>query len=110
MANLTSAGVTKLAAFPLGDRFQKDRQESVVDFTVVLAAQGDGADGSNIPASAFGMSVIREVTTITKSDNSIILVGAPKYDGSGILLKAAATNAPAQFTGTFNMRVKGRLV
>lgn len=110
MANLAASAVTKLASYPMGDRFQKDMQESQVDVSVVLLAQGDGTNGNDIPAAAFGMSVIREVCNITKSDNSIVLVGAPKYDGSGILLKAAATNAPAQFTGTFNMRVKGRLI
>lgn len=112
MANLTSSGVKLLTSenYPLGDRFQKSMHESQGDYQVVLVAQGDGADGSNIPASAFGMSVIREVSGVVKSDNSIQLVATPKYDGSGILLKAAGTNAPAQYTGTFNMRVKGQMV
>lgn len=107
MANLAASAVTVLASYPMGDRFGKDMQESQLDAVVILAAQGDGGAGSDIPAAAFGMSVIRDVCSIVKSDNSVILVGAPKADGSSILLKAAGTNAPAQYTGTFNMRVKG---
>lgn len=112
MADLTSSAVTLLTSenYPLGDRFQKSMQESQGDYKVVLAAQGDGGAGSNIPAAAFGMLVIREISGVVKSDNSIQLVATPKYDGSAILLKAAGTNAPAQYTGTFNMRVKGQVL
>lgn len=110
MADLASSAVTVRASFPLRDGFGKSRFESVRDLTVVLAAQGDGSAGSNIPAAALGFSAIYSVESITKSDNSIILVGAPKTDGSAILLKAAGTGAPAQYTGTFNMRVRGRLL
>lgn len=109
MANLTSADVTLTTSedYPLGDRFGKIMQESQGDYHVVLSAHGDGTTSHDIPAAAFGKSVIREVPVCVKSDNSIILVAVPKYDGSAILLKAAGTNAPAQFTGTFLMRVKG---
>src|ERR1700678_2606187 len=114
MSNVLPSAVTLLTSenYPLGDRFQKSMQESQGDYQVVLAGNGDGnfGGGSDIPASAFGMSVIREVSGVTKSDNSVILVAAPKADGSGILLKAAGTNAPAQYTGTFNMRVKGQML
>lgn len=112
MPDLTSSGVTLQTSenYPLGDRFQKSMQESQGDYQVVLAAQGDGAAGSNIPAAAFGMSVIREISGVIKSDNSVMIVATPKADGSAILLKAAGTNAPAQYTGTFNMRVKGKVL
>jgi hypothetical protein len=110
MANLAASAVAILAGgYPMGDRFQKDMQESQYDVQVTLLAQGDGTAGNDIPASAFGMSQINSVTDIAKTDNSLVLVGAPKADGSGILLKAAGSNAPAQYTGIFNMRVKGKV-
>ncbi len=111
MANVASTDVTILAGgFPLGDRFQKDMQESQLDVSVVLDAAGDGTSTHLIPASAFGMWVIREVSGIVKSDNSVILKGSPTASGDGILLSNAGSNAPAQYTGTFNMRVKGQVL
>jgi hypothetical protein len=109
MANLAPSAVTVKSNFELGDRYQKSMQESVLDLTLVLAAQGDGTSGNDIPASALGLSVIYECSSAVKADNSIILVAAPKADGSGILLKNAGSNAPAQFTGTFSIRVRGRV-
>lgn len=108
MADLTSTDVTIDAnrSWELGDRFNKliGKKLSV---TLVLTAQGDGAAGSNIPASALGLTTVFEVRPLTKSDDSLVVVGAPNYAKSGILLKAAATNAPAQYTGTFKTVVIG---
>lgn len=109
MANVAPSNVTLLNSqtFPLGDRFGKDMKESQGDYSVVVTACGDGTTGHDIPASAFSMSQITEVVSVVKSDNSLILKASPKVDGSSILLSNAGSNAPAQYTGTFNMRVKG---
>jgi hypothetical protein len=112
MANVAPANVVlrNSDTYPLGDRFQKDMMESQGDYAVTLAGNGDGTVGNDIPASAFGLQFIHSVTDVVKTDNTLVLSAAPKADGSGILLKAAGSNAPAQYTGVFNMRVKGRIL
>lgn len=75
----------------------------------VLTVDGnDGAAALDIPASLFGLNIIEEVSPMVKSDDSIIVVGAPAYDGLSLLGKAAATAAAADIpAGDYAVVVKG---
>jgi hypothetical protein len=79
--------------------------------TLVLTGQGDNTD--SIDASTIGFQTIISCSNAIKSDNSVIVVATPAYDGSKILLGnlAQATDAsrddPATITGTFRLSVTG---
>lgn len=68
----------------------------------------DGASAGDIPASLFGLSVIEEVEPLVKSDNTLIVVASPAYNGASLLGKAAATAAPADIpSGTYKTAIRG---
>jgi hypothetical protein len=77
----------------------------VVNFTAVLTNQGTVAN--SITASVLGLTSIFESSSLVASDNSAILVSVPSADGTKLLLKAAATGAPADYAGTFTGNVTG---
>ncbi len=103
MANLAASGVTVLEAW-----LEKTPAKtfSVYKLQLVLAAMGTATN--TIPASALGLTFIDECSPLIMSDNTIIVVATPSYDGTLLLLKAIATAAPADYTGTFRCIVKGR--
>lgn len=103
MAALTASGVTPTNYWiekGLGGKEIKVRQ-----VTLVLSAQGDATD--YIAASLFDLVEIHSATPLVKSDDSIVVVAAPSYDKSKLLLKAAGTNAPGTYTGTFKTTIRG---
>ncbi len=62
----------------------------------------DGASALDIPASVFGLTFIESAHPAVKSDNTLIVVVAPAYDGKSLLGKAAATAAAADIpSGTY---------
>jgi hypothetical protein len=67
-----------------------------------------GTATNKIQASVLGFRTIEHCTPLTIADNSVMLVAAPSYDGTLLLLKAAGTNAPADFSGTYECVVTGR--
>lgn len=75
------------------------------EVTLTLTAQGTVANP--IPASVLKLTEIIGCSPLVQDDNTDILVAAPDYAGANLLLKAAGTNAPADFTGTFRGIVYG---
>lgn len=103
MAALAASAVTPRNYWiekALGGKEIKVRQ-----VTLVLTGQGDTTD--TIAASLFDLTEIHSVSPLVKYDNSICVVGFPSYDNSKLLLKAAATNAPATYSGTFKTTIRG---
>lgn len=103
MSALAQSAVTKDLIFYEGGI--NSRKHKVVDVTLVLTAQGTVANP--IAASLFGLTRITRAHSFRQSDDTVILNACPSYDGSKLLLKAAGTNAPADFTGTFRGVVMG---
>lgn len=95
MAALAKSGVTVLKTWYSG----WNKHLSSRRCTVVLSSMGTVANP--IPASALGFSKFEGPVHLTIADNSIVLVGVPSADQSVLLLKAAGSNAPADFSGTF---------
>lgn len=74
---------------------------------VILTLTTQGTAANPIPASALSLTKVVGCSPIVEDDDSVMVIGAPSYDGSVLLLKAAATNAPADFAGTFKGTVWG---
>ena len=87
--------------------FPPSSQRKIV--TGTMATDGsNGASALDIPASLFGLVKIERVLPLVKSDNTLIVVAAPAYDGLSLLGKAAATAAPADIpSGTYLVVVEG---
>lgn len=103
MAALTSSAVTPTAYWlekGLGGKEIKVRQ-----VTLVLTGQGDATN--TIAASLFDLTEIHSASPLVKSDDSITVVASPSYDKTKLLLKAAGTNAPATYSGTFKTTIRG---
>lgn len=81
-------------------------------FGTIVVDGSIGSAAGDIPASVFGLTVIEEVSSAVKSDNSLIVVLAPAYSAtvasSSVIGKAAATAATANIpSGTYQLTVKG---
>lgn len=72
---------------------------------VTLTTQGSAAN--KILATAFGLSAFEESSSWSKTDNTEVVVAGVSSDRSYLLLKAAGTNAPADYAATYNVYVKG---
>jgi hypothetical protein len=103
MASLASSGVTILDSWTEGGN--NGKKLNVYKCSVVLSSMGTVANG--IPATAFRLSTIERVSPWTLSDNTIVLVAAPNVLKTAVLLKAAGTNAPADYSGTYECTVWG---
>ena len=74
----------------------------------IVTDGNDGAAAGDIPASTFGLTYIERSFPAVKSDNTLIVVTAPAYDGLSLLGKAAATAAPADIpSGTYKVTLVG---
>lgn len=102
MANLAASGVTITRSYL--EKFPSTEQR-VLDVSIVLSTMGTAAN--NIPATSFGLARFYGPTVLVKSDNADMLVGVPSANGTLLLLKAAGSNAPADFSGTYVGQVKG---
>lgn len=81
------------------------RKQIVATF---VAGGSDGAAAGDIPATLFGLSIIERACPAIKSDNTLIVVLSPSYDGTSLLGKAAATAAPADIpSGTYTVILFG---
>lgn len=74
--------------------------------SLVLSSMGDGTD--YISATVLKLNTILECTPLVKSDDSVMVVAHPNAAGSKLLLKAAGSNAPATYSGTFTGIVRGQ--
>lgn len=103
MADLTSSAVTVSRDYTGGGN--NGLLHSYRDVVLVLTVQGTAAN--KIPASVLELNELVGASVFRKDDDTVLLVAAPDYAGANLLLKAAATNAPADFTGTFKGTVWG---
>lgn len=74
-----------------------------------MVCDGVAGDLANfIPASLFGLRFIEACSPAVKNDNTLIVVCAPLFDGSGLVGKAAATAALAAIpAGTYFLTLEG---
>ena len=80
----------------------------VVEGTMVIDT-AVGADACDIPASFFGLSIITAPAHIVISTNAACYIGVPSYDGTSLLVKAAATTGFADLAnGKYSIKVQGR--
>jgi len=105
MAALASSAVT------LNDNWTSQgnngKKYSFRNVTLVLTGQGTVANP--IPASALGLTKVIGAYPLTKSDDSLFVLGASNAANSVLLLKAAADNVPADYSGTFTGTVYGTI-
>jgi len=104
MADLASTAVVSIQRQLFGGMSKKSLQ--LVEATVTLATMGSATN--KVLASAFGLSKVVGVLTVTKSDDTRLL-GNASYDGSYIQLMdpVNATNLGADFSGTFKFAIIG---
>ena len=111
MADLAASAVTLVSGWQEGDRSGKYRQK-VLDVQVTLATMGSTTN--TIPASAFGLTYIREV--LASADESTPygqIQFIPSYDGTLIyaidLEQATDANRgdPTDVSGNWRFVVKG---
>lgn len=76
---------------------------------VQMVCDGVAGDLANfIPASVFGLTFIESCGPAVKSDNTLIVVCSPIYNGSGLVGKAAASAALAAIpAGTYFIALEG---
>lgn len=101
MADLTKSAVAVTHTIYVG--VKRDRIEREV--TLTLTTQGTAANA--ITAASCGYHKFKGISYLTKSDDSVVLIGIPSADGSKLLLKAAGTNDPADYSGTFSGTISG---
>jgi|SRR5215475_5095731 len=103
MANPT---VTILPASRVGE-FPATNPRKIVEAQMVC--DGVAGDLANfIPASVFGLRFIESCSPAVKSDNTLVVVCSPLYDGSGLVGKAAASAALAAIpAGTYGITIEG---
>lgn len=103
MADLASSAVTTLRIS------SQTLSNGITLFTkacaVTLTTQGTVAN--KVLATAFGLSSFEESSSWSKTDNTEILVAGISNDRTHLLLKAAATGAPFDYAGAYNVYVKG---
>lgn len=103
MANLATSGVTVNTDYSdggnNGKRFLKR------ELTLVLSSMGTATN--NISAAVLGFSVIKGSTPAMKSDDSVVIPTCPNTAGTKLLFGGGASNAPADYSGTFNVTVYG---
>jgi hypothetical protein len=103
MADLASSAVTTL-------RISSETLSNGITLytkacSVTLTTQGTVTN--KVLATAFGLSAFEESSSWSKSDNTEIIVAGVSNDRSHLILKAAGTNAPADYAGVYNVYVKG---
>ena len=105
MANLAATAVVKNYSYTTGGL--ADKLFQVVNVTLTLT--GQGSTTNTIPASVLGFTTIVKATPAIKSDNTVIVPAGPSADGTLLLLGGGASNAPADYTGTFTLEVSGEI-
>ncbi len=103
MADLAASAVTISKSYPgFGGN---GRRYAFREAVFTLTAQGTAAN--KIPASVLKLDTIIGCFPLVQDDDTDVVVGSPDYAGNNLLLKAAGSNAPADYTGTFKGIVFG---
>lgn len=103
MADLAASGVVVVSSWYEG------HDRGILNRHLRLTLSTMGTATNKILASVLGFAKIERCSPLVKSDDSVMLVASPSYDGSMLLTKAAGSNAPADFSGTYECVVTGRV-
>lgn len=103
MANLAATAVVQ------NDYFYPHRNQVRQVKNLTLTLTGQGTTTNKILASVLGFNIIRQASPAVKDDNTLVIVAAPSIDGSMLLLKAAGSNAPADYTAVVTLDVEGEV-
>lgn len=104
MADVTSANVTLLDHWTEGGL--NGKRFAALKVQVAITAAGSGATGAKIPASAFGLRVVEQVSNAVNAANTAAHPLVPSADESEVL--SMHNNVPANITGTYEFIVKGQ--
>lgn len=103
MANLAASAVVEVSSWSsagTNGRLLANRK-------LTLTLTGQGGATNKILASTLGFTKIQSATPAVGDGNDHIYVASPSYDGTFLLLKASATDAPADITDTVRLTVTG---
>lgn len=103
MAALVKSAVVQVERLSIGQ--QLARRQFSRTFVLTLTGQGTVANSIDAATLGLGKSKITSCSNATATDNSLIVLAVPSFDGTKILLKAAGANTPADYTGTFRITV-----
>lgn len=103
MADLAQSAVVTRGSYTSGGN--NGKKHRYFEVTATLAAMGTAAN--KVLATAFRLTNIVGCTPLVKTDDTLVIAAGPSTDGSMLLLKAAGTNAPADYTGEFKFIVWG---
>lgn len=104
MAALASSAVLRTKYLTLNQR----QAERLVMKTLTLTLTGQGTVANSISAGVLGFTKIHSCSNAVSTVDDLIIVAAPSYDGSKLLLKAAGSNAPGDYTANVRITVFGR--
>lgn len=105
MADLTRANVTILNSWTEGG--VNSKRHTALEVQAAITSAGSGASSNKIPASAFGMSLIIDVSSFVNDANNSVLTASPNYTDTEILLSAGNSATPTSVTGNYRFIVKG---
>lgn len=103
MADLASSAVTTV-------RYYQGLGASSKNYTfkdLSLELTGQGTTTNAITAAVLGLTTIQGSTPAVKDDNTEVLPTAPSADNLKLLIGGGASNAPADYTGTYTVTVWG---
>lgn len=103
MADLAASAVSLISEWTEGGT--NGRRLACRKLQLVLT--GQGTTTNKITAAILGFTKIQSASPAIGDANDRIVVASPSYDGSLLLLKASATEAPADLTDTVRLTVKG---
>lgn len=103
MADLASSAVEVVNSWYSG------LGKQIIHRRLRLTLTGQGTVANAIGATTLGFSKLEGASPVIEDDDSSVIVASPSYDGSQLLLRAADTNSPADYTGTFEVVVYGRI-
>lgn len=103
MASLTKSDVAVIDDWYSGGL--NARKFHYKKLSITLTSMGSVANA--IPAEVLGLRKIQGCEPLVKTDDTLIVLAAPSTDRSQLLLKAAGTNAPGDYSGVFHVIVHG---
>lgn len=100
------ADLDKDAVEVLNTRYVGKAKE-IIEREVNVTLSGQGTTTNKITAESMNLYEFVGLSVLVGTDNSAIVIGAPSNDGKTLLLKAAGSNAPADFSGDYKAVIKG---
>lgn len=75
--------------------------------TITISDLGTKAADKKIPVAAFGLSTLDNVTPFVSSEDDEIIPAGISCNRLYVLLQTSNANAPASYSGTYNIVVRG---